>query len=196
MTRIISLWLCAWVGLAQAASSSVIIKAGHLVDVFEGKVLDNMMVLVEGETVKAVGPKLAAPANATVLDLGNAWVLPGLIDCHTHITSQMENYYEDIFRKSPIDEAVFAHVYARRTLDAGFTTCRNVGANEFVDVALKKVIDAGKVPGPHLFVSVSCSPPPAGMEISTAFRPTCASATPTASLTVSMRFAKKSDGTS
>jgi imidazolonepropionase-like amidohydrolase len=131
----------------------ILLKAGHFVDVLEGKVLDSTMILVEGETIKAVGPNLQAPANAQVLDLGNVWVLPGLIDCHTHITSQIQNYYEDTFRKSPIDEAVYAHVYAKRTLEAGFTTCRVVGANEFVDVALKRIIDAGKVPGPHLYVA-------------------------------------------
>jgi imidazolonepropionase-like amidohydrolase len=155
MKRVIWYVLCAClgVGVCSAAASSVIIKAGHLVDVAEGKVVDNATVLVEGDSIKAVGTNIATPAGAQVIDLSNAWVLPGLIDCHTHITSQMENYYDDTFRKSPIDEAVYAHVYALRTLQAGFTTCRNVGANEFVDVALKKVIDAGKVPGPHLFVS-------------------------------------------
>jgi imidazolonepropionase-like amidohydrolase len=147
------LCICLGLGVCSGATSSVIIKAGHLVDVAEGKVVDNATVLVEGDSIKAVGANIATPAGAQVIDLSNAWVLPGLIDCHTHITSQMENYYDDTFRKSPIDEAVYAHVYALRTLQAGFTTCRNVGANEFVDVALKKVIDAGKVPGPHLFVS-------------------------------------------
>ncbi len=147
------LWGCLAVEISNAAPASVVIKAGHLVDVLEGKVLDHQMVLVEGATIKAIGPNLEAPADARVIDLSNSWVLPGLIDCHTHITFQMENYYEDLFRKSPIDEAVYSHVYARRTLEAGFTTCRNVGANEFVDVALKKAIDAGKIPGPHLFVS-------------------------------------------
>jgi imidazolonepropionase-like amidohydrolase len=136
----------------QAATSTAI-KCAHLVDVVAGRVVDNATVLVEGDLIKAVGSGVSIPADATVIDLGNAWVLPGLIDCHTHITSQMSNYYEDIFRKSPIDEAVYAHVYARRTLDSGFTTCRNVGANEFIDVALKKAIDTGKIPGPHLFVS-------------------------------------------
>ena len=154
MTRIACALIFNWLALSVAqAASPTVIKAGHLIDVLAGQVVDNAMVVVDGDTIKSVGSGLPVPADATVIDLGNAWVLPGLIDCHTHITFQMGNYYEDIFRKSPIDEAIYAHAYARRTLEAGFTTCRNVGANEFVDVALKKAIDAGKIPGPHLFVS-------------------------------------------
>jgi imidazolonepropionase-like amidohydrolase len=155
MIRIDIALICAWLAATgvHAAPSSVVIKAGHLVDVIAGKVIDQAVVLIEGDTIKAAGSNLAVPPDAKVIDLSNAWVLPGLIDCHTHITFQMGNYYDDLFRNSPIDEAVYAHVYARRTLDAGFTTCRNVGANEFIDVALKKAIDAGKIPGPHLFVS-------------------------------------------
>jgi imidazolonepropionase-like amidohydrolase len=144
--------LSAATAIAQAKTVTLI-KAGHLVDVVAGKVLDNQMILVEGETIKETAPLIHAPESATVIDLGQAWVLPGLIDCHTHITSQNENYYDDTFRKSPIDLAVYAHVYARRTLEAGFTACRDVGSAEFVDVALRKAINAGKIPGPRLFVA-------------------------------------------
>ena len=156
MKRIFILLACG--GLIVATSIAqpkpvTLIKTGHLVEVVEGKVLDNQMILIEGDTIKAVGPAIQAPADATVLNLANAWVLAGLIDCHTHITSQNENYNDDTFRKSPIDRAVYAHVFARRTLDAGFTTCRDVGSAEFVDVSLKKAIDAGKIPGPRLFVA-------------------------------------------
>jgi imidazolonepropionase-like amidohydrolase len=142
-----------WLSLASAQPAPVVIKAGHFVNVLQGEVLKSVVIVIEGQRIKAVGPDVAIPAGASVTDLSDAWVLPGLIDCHTHITFQKGDYYEDLFRKSPIDEAVYAHVYARNTLNAGFTTCRNVGAHELIDVALKKVIDAGKVPGPRLFVS-------------------------------------------
>ena len=144
---------CLVADVSLAAPNSVVIKAGHLIDVLEGKVTDHAVILIEGETIKAVGPNLQIPSDAKVLDLSDSWVLPGLIDCHTHITFQTKSYYDDMFRQSPIDEAVYCHVYAQRTLEAGFTTCRNVGANELVDVALRKAIDTRKISGPHLFVS-------------------------------------------
>ncbi|HEV8185020.1 MAG TPA: amidohydrolase family protein, partial [Chthoniobacterales bacterium] len=131
-----------------------LIKAARLIDTAAGVVRENQALLIENEKVKAIGPTAdiskGIPPETRVIDLGNATIVPGLIDCHTHVTGQPENYYDDIFRKSPIDVAVTAHVYARRTLEAGFTTIRNVGAGEFVDIALRKAIDAGKVPGPRI----------------------------------------------
>src|SRR5881296_1017862 len=142
---------------ASAPAASVLVKAGRLVDVRAGNVLSNQAILIEGERIKEVGPASAvaghAPAGARVIDLSGATVLPGLIDCHTHITADPGDYYQQLFRQSPIDQAVVAHVFARRTLEAGFTTIRNVGADELVDVALRNAVNAGVVAGPRMLVS-------------------------------------------
>jgi len=131
----------------------IAIRAGQLIDGRSNEPMANAVILIEGERIVAVGQALAFPAGAEVIDLSKATVLPGLIDCHTHITFQPENYYEDIFRKSSIDMAVIAHVFARHTLEAGFTTVRDVGSEEFVDVALRNAINAGKVVGPRMQVA-------------------------------------------
>jgi len=132
---------------------TVLVKAGFLVDVVSGTVKKGQEILVENGVIVEVGPNLAAPAGTRIVDLSTKTVLPGLIDMHTHITSQPEDYYGDRFRRSPIDVAVTAHVYAKRTLDAGFTTLRVVGAEEYIDVALRNAIDKGTIPGPRLKVA-------------------------------------------
>jgi len=131
----------------------VAIKAGRLLDTKTGALTNNAFILIEGDKITAVGPNVTVPAEVEVIDLKDKTVLPGLIDCHTHMTFQPGNYYEDIFRKSPIDVAVVAHIYARRTLEAGFTTVRDVGAGEFIDVALRNAINRGEVVGPRMQVA-------------------------------------------
>ncbi len=131
----------------------VAIRAAHLIDPAHGAKIDNAVVLVDGDTVIAVGSRLAVPTGYRVIDLGSATLLPGLIDVHTHLTSQQTEYYEGLFRRSPIDVAITAHVNAKKTLDAGFTTVRDVGAPEYVDVALRNAIDRGDIPGPRMEVA-------------------------------------------
>lgn len=129
------------------------IMCGKLIDGKSDVPLENMTILVEGNTIKEIGKKFTLPDGVIILDLTAYTVMPGFIDCHTHITMEPENYLDDLFRKSPIDYAIGAHVFARRTLEAGFTAIRDVGAPEFVDVALKNAINAGKIPGPRMFVA-------------------------------------------
>ena len=131
-----------------------LLKAARLVDTGAGVVRENQAVLIEGEKIKAVGAtadlEKSLPPDTRVIDLAGATILPGFIDCHTHVTGQPKNYYEDIFRRSPIDYAVTAHIYARRTLEAGFTTVRDVGAGEYIDIALRNAINSGSIPGPRI----------------------------------------------
>jgi imidazolonepropionase-like amidohydrolase len=140
--------------LPAQAKKVVAIKAGTLVDPSSGRVLTGQTILVSNGRVQATGPGLSVPGDAEVVDLSQATVLPGLIDCHVHITGQMEgNYYDNLFRRSFVDSAVIAHAYAKRTLEAGFTACRSLGAPGFVDVALRNAINRGEIPGPRLLVS-------------------------------------------
>jgi imidazolonepropionase-like amidohydrolase len=128
------------VGEQDDSTRQVAIRAARLIDGRGGAPLQNPVVIVKGERIFAVGSNLPVPQGAQIIDLSGATLLPGLIDCHTHITSQPQDYYADKFRRTPIDNAVTAHVYARRTLEAGFTTVRDVGAGEFIDVALRNAI--------------------------------------------------------
>jgi imidazolonepropionase-like amidohydrolase len=130
------------------------IRAARLIDGTGAAPILDAVVLIEGDRVTAQGAKLAIPDGTRVIDLGGATLLPGLIDCHTHIASgDPEDYYQGLFRKSHVDTAIAAHLYARRTLEAGFTSVRELGAPELVDVALKRAIDAGLVAGPRMQVA-------------------------------------------
>jgi imidazolonepropionase-like amidohydrolase len=149
----LALCIAATRGSAQQTDSTpsrIAIRAGRLIDGRGGPPVANAIILINGDRITAVGPGLAIPAGARVIDLSRYTVLPGLIDAHTHVTTQPKDYYEDLFRRSPIDVAITAHVYAKRTLEAGFTTIRDVGSREFIDVALRNAINRGDVPGPRI----------------------------------------------
>ena len=142
--------------LAQAPQKeAVLIKAGKLIDVRSGRVLTDQAILIEGDRIKQVGPaqSIQAPAGARVIDLSNATVLPGLIDCHTHLTfDPSHSGYSSLGISTP-REALYGAKNARLTLEAGFTTVRNVGANGYSDIALRDAINAGDIPGPRIDAS-------------------------------------------
>lgn len=127
----------------------IAIKAGRLIDGRGGPPIINAVILVQGERITAVGANAAIPADAKVIDLSRATVLPGLIDLHTHITTAPGASGEAL-RRSHVDAAIMAPTYARATVQAGFTTIRDLGASEFVDVALRNAIDRGDLIGPRI----------------------------------------------
>jgi imidazolonepropionase-like amidohydrolase len=145
---------CAGFSFAQAspASNTVVIHAGRLLDVKTGKSLANQTILIQGDKIASVGSDVQVPAGAQAIDLPNATVLPGLIDAHTHLTMTTNFGYSQLAISIP-REALNGARNARVTLDAGFTTVRNVGASGFTDVALRDAINAGDVPGPRMLVS-------------------------------------------
>ena len=139
--------------VAQQSAQHVVIRAGHVLDVKSGKMLSDQAIVIEGDNIVGVGPASATPAaDATTINLPNATVLPGLIDAHTHLTFNPSFGYEMLGISIPREALIGAH-NARVTLEAGFTTVRNVGARGYSDVALRDAINAGDVPGPRMLVS-------------------------------------------
>jgi imidazolonepropionase-like amidohydrolase len=140
--------------LAQQSPRRVVVHAGHALDVKTGKLLSDQMLIIEDGRIVSAGPsaETKAPAEALRIELPNATVLPGLIDAHTHLTYDPQFGYEELGISVPRSTLTGAK-NARLTLQAGFTTVRNVGAEGYSDVALRDAINAGDVPGPRMLVS-------------------------------------------
>jgi len=138
-------------GSAQAASVEAV-SAARLLDVTTGKYVESPMVIVTDGRITAVGKKgeVAVPAGAKLVDLPGATLLPGLIDMHVHLDSLAEIGGYNSLEYSDRFWSVVQTANAKKTLEAGFTTVRNVGAADFDDVGLREAIDAGYVPGPRI----------------------------------------------
>jgi imidazolonepropionase-like amidohydrolase len=136
----------------------VAVKAARLFDGKADAFQANGVVLVQGTKILAVGTDLAIPAGAEVVDLGDSTLSPGFIDAHTHLTGEStddwKQQFVDGFRRETTEKAIESTVYARKVLEAGFTTVRDVGSSDMLDVGLRNAINRGLVPGPRMLVSV------------------------------------------
>lgn len=144
-------------GGAQSGPPRLVLKAGALLDVRQGRLLSSHAILIEGDRITDVGPAdvvlARVPKETPVLDLGRLTVLPGLIDVHVHLTATPEHAGYRALGISVPREALHGAANAWRTLQAGFTTVRNLGASGYADVALRDAIADGDVPGPRMLVS-------------------------------------------
>jgi imidazolonepropionase-like amidohydrolase len=143
--------------IAVAAAQVTVVKAGKLIDSDTGTVLIDQTILIRNNRIEKVGTGLAVPAGAKVIDLSKMTVLPGLIDCHTHLADGAHGGEPlDQFRKTAARVALESVPNARVTLESGFTTVRDVGVyRALTDLALRDAINRGDIAGPRMFVAGS-----------------------------------------
>jgi imidazolonepropionase-like amidohydrolase len=136
-------------------SGKTIIRAARMIDAAQGKIIDNPIVLIENDKISALLTEAQIPKNAKIIDLGNATILPGLIDAHTHLTY----HFDENGRFGETNDAnvgvtlKYAEENARLTLEAGFTTVRNLGDSAGADLKLRDEIKSGTAEGPRMLVS-------------------------------------------
>src|SRR6184192_960185 len=146
----------------QAADQLIVLKAARLFDGKSNALLQNAVVIVQGDKIIDAGSNLPVPSDAQVIDLGDATLSPGFMDAHTHLTADFSgNYNERRLQQLDLnvsEQAIRATAFARSTVEAGFTTVRDLGSrfiasHEFVDVALRNSINKGVIVGPRMLVA-------------------------------------------
>jgi imidazolonepropionase-like amidohydrolase len=147
------LLICGCTSVTAAQITAV--RAGRLIDPDSGTVLTDQVIVIEGKKIQAVGKGLAIPTGANVIDLSTKTVLPGLIDCHTHVADgQGDGEPFNVLKKTASQIALESVPNARKTLESGFTTVRDVGTYRALnDIALRDAIARGDVIGPRMYVA-------------------------------------------
>ena len=139
------------------AAGPVVLKAAHIFDAVSGKLAEHGVVVVQDGKITGVGAEAQIPTDARVIDLGDATLMPGMIDSHVHLDDQFEdNWYKGFYQelmRVPAEQALYGARYAKETLDAGFTSVRDVGSVDYIAAALRNAIDAGVIDGPRMIVS-------------------------------------------
>jgi len=160
-SRIFLILLCFGVS-ALAADQSIVLKAARMFDGKSNALVQNPVVIIHGDKIVDAGSNLPIPNDAQVIDLGDATLSPGFMDAHTHLTADYSgNYNERRLQELDLnvsEQAIRATTFARATVEAGFTTVRDlgsrvVGSREFVDVALRNSINKGGIAGPRMLVA-------------------------------------------
>lgn len=143
--------------VAQApAGSTIVLRAERLILGTTAPPIANAVVVVQGDTITAAGPagEVAVPPGARVIDLGARTLMPGLMDMHDHITGEPGDGGDSaVLKETAGHAAIYGVLNAKKTLEAGFTTIRNVGAQGYADVALRDAINRGLVPGPRMYIA-------------------------------------------
>jgi imidazolonepropionase-like amidohydrolase len=162
MSRVLLALFCLGIAANAADQTSIVLKAARMFDGKSKALVQNAVVIVQGDKIVDVGSNLAVPEGAKVIDLGDVTLSPGFMDAHTHLTTDFSgNYNERRLHELDLnvsEQAIKATMYARATVEAGFTTVRDLGSrfvssHEFVDVALRNSINKGVIIGPRMLVA-------------------------------------------
>ena len=162
MSRVLLALFCLGIAANAADQTTIVLKAARMFDGKSRALVQNAVVIVQGDKIIDVGSNLPVPDGARVVDLGDATLSPGFMDAHTHLTLDFSgNYNQRRLHELDLnvsEQAIQATAYARATVEAGFTTVRDLGSRfvssrEFVDVALRNSINKGVIVGPRMLVA-------------------------------------------